>query len=53
MKNHAENKLARLVSNLFFFFEKKKLDKVKASGQLLRFKIIWQILTETYNKKTL
>ena len=53
MKNHAENKLARLVSNFFFFLKKATLYKVKASGQLLSFKIIWQILTETYNKKTL
>ena len=46
LKNHAENKVGRLVPDLFLFF-KKALDKVKESGQHLSFNIFWQTLTWT------
>ena len=36
MKNNAENETVRLVPDLFFF-EKKALNEVKASGQQLSF----------------
>ena len=39
-KGHAENKVERLVPDLFCFF-KKAFDKVKASDQQLRFNIFW------------
>ena len=39
LKSHAENEAGRLVPDLFFFF-KKSLYEVKASGLQLRFNII-------------
>ena len=38
-KNHAENKIGRLVPDLFFF--KKAFHKVKATGQHLNFNVFW------------
>ena len=48
-KNHAEKEAGRLVSELFFFFEK-ALCKIKATGQDFKFNIFWYYSTWTYNK---
>ena len=40
LKNHAENEAERLFPNLFWFF-KKTLYQVKATGQHLSFNIFW------------
>ena len=39
-KNHAENKIGRLVTDLFLLFNK-ALYKAKASGHHLSFNIFW------------
>ena len=51
-KNYAENKVRRLVPDLFLFFIK-ALCKLKASGQHLHFNIFWKTSTWTYNRNKL
>ena len=40
MKNHAKNETGRLISDLFFFFQK-ALYEVKASGRYFSFSTFW------------
>ena len=51
-KNHAENKIARLVPDLFFFF-KKAFHKEKATAQHFNFNVFWYISAWACNKKQL
>ena len=48
-KNQAEQEAERLVPELFFFF-KRVLYEVKASGQQLNFNISWKSCTWKHNK---